>query len=119
MKGAALLCVATACAAQTAATGSISGVVRDAATGAPVGVVPDGTHGLWIPTTAPPGGQVRMVHYRDGHLRDAQMPVGARRLGLLGIATPGQAKTSFAVGSIFKRSMPSVDQAPEVYEFRR
>jgi hypothetical protein len=60
-----------------------------------------------------------MVHYRDGHLRDAQMPVGARRIGLLGIATPGQAKTSFAVGSIFKRSMPSVDQAPEVFEFRR
>ena len=68
---------------------------------------------------SPHGGQVRMVHYRDGHLRNAQMPVGARRLGMLGIATPGQAKTSFAVGSIFKRSMPSVDQAPEVFEFRR
>lgn len=94
-------------------------LVRHSAFGAPVGVAPDGTHGLWIPTTAPPGGQVRMVHYRDGHLRNAQMPVGARRLGLLGIATPGQAKTSFAVGSIFKRSMPSVDQAPEVFEFRR
>jgi hypothetical protein len=36
MKLAALLCLATSCAAQTAGTGSISGVVRDAATGAPV-----------------------------------------------------------------------------------
>jgi hypothetical protein len=32
----ALLCIAAACTAQTAGTGSISGVVRDAATGAPV-----------------------------------------------------------------------------------
>jgi len=36
MKCAALLCLATACAAQTADTSSISGVVRDAGTGAPV-----------------------------------------------------------------------------------
>jgi hypothetical protein len=40
MKAAALLClpffIATACAAQTAGTGSISGVVRNAGTGAPV-----------------------------------------------------------------------------------
>ena len=89
------------------------------AVGAPVGVVPDGRHGLWIPTFVASGGPVHMVHYSDGHLRNAQMPVGARRLGLLGIAAVGQTKTSFAVGSIFKRSMPSVDQTADVFEFRR
>jgi hypothetical protein len=41
------------------------------------------------------------------------------RLGLLGIAAVGQTKTSFAVGSTFKRSMPSVDQTADVFEFRR
>jgi hypothetical protein len=94
-------------------------LARHSSFGAPVGVVPDGRHGLWIPAFTASGGPVRMVHYASGHLRNAQMPVGARRLSLLGIATVGQTKTSFAVGSIFKRSMPSVNQAPEVFEFRR
>ena len=94
-------------------------LARHSTFGAPVGVAPDGRHGLWIPTFGPPGSPVHMVHYSNGQRRNAQMPVGARRLGLLGIATPGQAKTSFAVGSTFKRSMPSVDQAPRVFEFKR
>jgi hypothetical protein len=94
-------------------------LARHSSFGAPVGVVPDGRHGLWIPTFVASGGPVHMVHYSDGHLRNAQMPVGARRLGLLGIAAVGQTKTSFAVGSIFKRSMPSVDQTADVFEFRR
>lgn len=94
-------------------------LARHSSFGAPVGVVPDGRHGLWIPAFTASGGPVHMVHYAGGRLRNAQMPVGARRLGLLGIAAVGQTKTSFAVGSTFKRSMPSVDQTADVFEFRR
>lgn len=87
--------------------------------GAPVGVVPDGGRGLWIPSFTGSGGPVRMTRYSDGQVQNVPMPVGARKLRLLGIATVRQTTTSFAVGATFKRSRPGVDQKAVVFEFRR
>ena len=92
---------------------------RHSAFGAPLQVVPDGNRALWIPAFTGSGGPVRMVRYSAGALRSVPMPVGARRLSLLGIAAVPHRTTAFAVGATFKRSMPGVDQAAAVFEFER
>jgi hypothetical protein len=94
-------------------------VARSSSFGAPVAVAPDGRSGLWIPSFTGSGGPVHMTHYSGGRVQNVPMPVGARRLRLLGIATVRQTTTSFAVGATFKRSMPGVDQKALVFEFRR
>ena len=95
------------------------GRVAHASFGAPVGVVPDGSGGLWIPSFTGSGGPVHMVHYSGRQLQNARMPVSSSKLRLLGIAAVPQRTTAFAVGATFASSMPGVDQAAAVFEFRR
>jgi hypothetical protein len=77
MKCAALLCLslvlATACAAQTTETGSISGVVRDAATGAPV-------RGVVVSLTFPRDGTVLNPVDTQGRYTLTGIPQGTYRI---------------------------------------
>jgi hypothetical protein len=88
MKGAALLCLAllflaTACAAQTAGTGSITGVVRDAGTGAPVA-----NAGVSLRL---PGGQTASCRVdAQGQYTLGGLPAGTYRINASGPLEKGQ-----------------------------
>ncbi|MGA3236168.1 MAG: carboxypeptidase-like regulatory domain-containing protein [Bryobacteraceae bacterium] len=89
MKVAALLCLATACAAQTAgtgSTGSISGVVRDAGTGAPVAAAV-------VSLRMPNGGAVASAADAQGQYILNGLAAGTYRVNASGPLEKGQTQT--------------------------
>jgi hypothetical protein len=49
-------------------------------------VAPDGRGGLWIPVPGSEGGPSRLLHYSDGHLTAAVLPVAANRIAVESVA---------------------------------
>jgi len=85
--------------------------------GGPTALVPDGFGGLWIATIAGFPGDFTMLHYTDGHLRVATMPLPSSRIRVNALAHVPHTALTLGGGASFATVNPGLNPSAIILRY--